>query len=1681
MPTMEKFMGRSILVCMLIFPLALSLALERPWICDTYFYWYTWDYDKKLGNWLGGVYNTPLSGYYDSRTYKDNKRSLWQAGEWGITHHFIDYWAPDWLGEGGVMREKIVFKAAEDLQKEGYDIWMSYYQDGWNFDTKHFSNNISQKRDTFLWLQLFSSSPVLVRLNGLPYKLIYSRNGFPQTTIDNEGFASYLRSIYPSIQTLNEEWGTNFSSFDEVKMNFNSPGHQRAYSIKYQYEIWRKEWEKLDKLVQQEFGLPGMRVSFDVGYEPFMGFNYSLFAKILGGPHSYAGIFGQPQEQDVERFIQSIVAKKYNTVFFDHFKNFYTDWEIRIPGTCYPPEPFHFDRFWCSALLRYSEALLHLSWNEWWEGSNLEPCWEHGKKYCEKNLFWATLMWEIFPQLRDFGKGAKVALLLNEWPLLSGEGNIKELYQTIQMLRQLNIPFDLIPDDLLSRETLSHFQLIIAPSCEVGFGYNQNGERVLDLLLDWLKQGENRKLIVSGNARLYQVLGLEETRKEGAIEPGKDLNVFVDFGEKGDEKFILKGASSQEDWGALPPEAYGKAERRLTVRWLPGAGTRTTLLLPLSPKRELVLRFRANALWDNQIAFLLNGKEAGKINILPGWNDYELRIPASLVNDYMGELTLDFQKANIPSQLDPQRFPAENRVCNIAIDWLQLSTPNFPPGKEENIYSLPQQSVVFQKNFLPLSFPLPYRKVPAIYPQRGIILSHYRLSNIPRDMIIPFSKGEVFYINGSLSDIEDKRYWGTILKWAGFPPPEYVSGENIIGNIYWVDNTAIVLAYNHNIKKEPILTIKVPAKNLPLAEAISLNSDGASFKKITYRKSGEFIETKTKLSYYASFAFVFSPIKLLNNSFTIVKGGKTALPLEIENLTDKPQQVIIRLRARFPTLISREIKLLLQPKARKIVRFPLLAKDTIDWGQKTIVVEFEGDWGRSIFPRPLIVMDLPNLVLTNKVVDCKNPKIIIRNEPNPFVQTSPARNLLIKLDDNLINAGDLEAGKELAISLPSLTLSPDYPDLVQKELTITYYSGGIKQEKKETIYYAVYPSSVSAFKGAIQSIFVFNPRSSVLENELLEIPWKGEKVSVRNERGLIVPSCIQNGKLYFAPTVAPKNSAVYYISHWEEPPTTDLSFKREKNLVKIENSYFSLVFDEDRGGSLISFLSKITNKDYGGGVSGASYGEFGRFDPLNPAISADKFIKDQIKYQSEGKGKIQVLASSPLYISLLISYEDDSIKARQYVDVYAFRDSFRIRSEVEPKKPYPEISPFALKLTTHSLSKIYPNFVGIETQDPSPHFGWREGPYVPPYITFMEPNRFPESISFILRDKKNLTHIRYGFFPPLRGKPGPRTYAWVEFLSKEPKPSYVDLLIKLHPGYHIVAEESYNDFQTPPYFVVSGKIHPERVEQSTVYSPPWLDTYRVNRIKFTILPREDLHDEVVSIRLPLEDDIVEDSFKAMEYGEDWELLGERLCIYDKGSGELRFLLSGRSEKGIPRQFLIYFAKGKEKPSQSPAFLLPAERLLNPSFEAEGEGWAFNNASLYSEEAHSGKYCALLSLSTGQGYSLLTNDSLKVIPHSRYRVSFYAKVLEGRGLLRTNFYQDQRYDFEQVVVPLINDGKWHKYEVEVPTGDFPPNVHPYFRLWAIGSPQVVLVDDVEVVPLERREKVDIIIGEKEELK
>ena len=163
------------------------------------------------------------------------------------------------------------------------------------------------------------------------------------------------------------------------------------------------------------------------------------------------------------------------------------------------------------------------------------------------------------------------------------------------------------------------------------------------------------------------------------------------------------------------------------------------------------------------------------------------------------------------------------------------------------------------------------------------------------------------------------------------------------------------------------------------------------------------------------------------------------------------------------------------------------------------------------------------------------------------------------------------------------------------------------------------------------------------------------------------------------------------------------------------------------------------------------------------------------------------------------------------------------------------------------------------------------------------------------------------------------------------------------------------------------------------------------------------------------------------------------------------------------------------PAESPGDILNPD----PSFEEKNRYWQFASqiGAWTSDTAHSGSVCADLSIPEG-GLALLTTNfagsmHLAVAPDTAYRASFWASAPTPGASLRVNFYDGGAYDFDQVSVELEGDGRWHRYEVAVPTRAFPtqetpgrvfrtaPPVLPVFRLWTMNKAQTVFVDDVHV--------------------
>lgn len=991
---------------------ATAQTLDRPFVGAVFFYWYEWDDEEEWGNWLGSVHNTPLYGYYDSRKLADNFRSLLLAADWGLTHFFLDYWGHDWRGENNEPRETTVLKAAEKVRALGYPIFIGYYQDGQNFAMRDFWRNISEHRDTYRWLRDYARSPAWTWLLGKPFQMVYARNGIPELTIDHEGFQAWLKQRYGTIDKLNAEWDTNFRDFSDIRMDFNAIGFQRAMSITYQYERWQQDWDKLEQLIRKEFGLPGLRASFDVAYAPFRGFGFEKFARTFGGPHSYAGIFGQPHEEDAQRFLQAAVAKKCGTVFFDHLKHCYFDWNIRVPGTAYPPEPHYFDRFWVGNLMRFVDGVLHMSWNEWWEGSNLEPSAEGGKRFCETNLLYSTIWQLTYQKAEGERRKAEIGLLVNDWIFEHGGGDASDLYNAVQGLRAINAPFEIVLQSEATLDYLKHFRVLVAPSGGVGFGFNDKGERIKGVLDAWLKLGE-RVLVGSLFPSLCRANSLppaDKIRRRWTVPaPYKTFNFFADIGVSNDDAVLVQGFSHREDWGKLPQGAFG-AGSAATVRWTPAIGSTTVLLLPAQPKTNLLFRWHGSAIWRNRVTVFVNEQRIGEVAIEQGWRVYEVLIPADAIGKAkVVEVRLQFAEAHIPGEKEPQRFKGEQRICNLVLDWVQICTPDVATGERKGVTWQLTETAQFAKP-LSGSFRTPLQRRLAKLPD-GQVLSAYG-DGLPRDLLIvvpshrPSVPSSLLLVNGIFTD--DPRWWTTVLeRIAKVPCGKFVQlsanrsplsvnlpdSTDLMSAVLEAGTTKFLLVENRS-SKPCKLRLSVPSENnLPIAEIVALSRDGTCFAILpvpSRRSPSPFTDT---VHYYAAYQVVFAPVSITTPQWVTFPRQQAQLPLTVQNLMNKPITITLQVGAVIASVRGKPVTVQLKPKERKQIVLPVEVKPFADWGVKTAFVKVTWAKGSRVaaergsrgetafFLRNLIIGRNADVHCLTTAVTSHTPTVTLVNKP----------------------------------------------------------------------------------------------------------------------------------------------------------------------------------------------------------------------------------------------------------------------------------------------------------------------------------------------------------------------------------------------------------------------------------------------------------------------------------------------------------------------------------------------------------------------------------------------------------------------------------------------------------------------------------------------------------------------------
>jgi hypothetical protein len=306
--------------------------------------------------------------------------------------------------------------------------------------------------------------------------------------------------------------------------------------------------------------------------------------------------------------------------------------------------------------------------------------------------------------------------------------------------------------------------------------------------------------------------------------------------------------------------------------------------------------------------------------------------------------------------------------------------------------------------------------------------------------------------------------------------------------------------------------------------------------------------------------------------------------------------------------------------------------------------------------------------------------------------------------------------------------------------------------------------------------------------------------------GTLVPSQIgASGQLEFLASVPPRAVGTFYLGPTEGDAASDLHFAAKRlgtgeGTLEVENSHLSVVLSEAAGGTVTRLVSRKTDRDYARGSFGVNYGRFSRHDPTQPRTDTVEYIQEKKTRQQDSPARIELAGDGSASVVARVSWADTKVRVEQVYEFPAYQPYFKIRQKVRPidLAGTQELVALDARFQRHRLAKSFPNFVGVVNDNEQPHFGWRQGTWVPDYATLMRPNDFDESLSLVIAEASGLIGIRQGFWPAERPNPGKCEIAQIEFLAKPWSGCGLEAYVLVHAGHQIAAKRFLADLRLPP-------------------------------------------------------------------------------------------------------------------------------------------------------------------------------------------------------------------------------------------------------------------------------------------
>jgi len=1364
-----------------------------------FYIWYTRDpINHKLG-WNGGVLETPLIGYYDSRDYDTEYRELKTLAEWGINAACLSWWGPQ---QDGIV--DTICRAADNLRAEGYNIWLTaYIEHGFDY-ANLLANAAPGTMFSHPFERYYARYPHLwATVDGKPYVVIYGRCGVPQLPTDNDGFHDYLRAKYGDIAALNAKWGADFASFDAIEhLPDDTPGWQRAESALYSTRLMERQWRQVERALRERAGIPGVAICADINSFAPSAAGYSAVTRVLGGVHTYNDM-GQPEEREIHRFAYARAAQHFGGLFFDHIKARYDDSVHRVLGFIYPPDPFKFERWWIEALLHHTDKVQHPSWNEFWEGSNIEPSFECGKRWVEKNELYSSVLAECMPATRERDLNARLCVIFNEWAPFYFGRPADDLLGIVQALRRLDAAFDLLPEHLVTAAQLKRCRVILAPTCGVGFGFNRDERPVMDVLREWISAGRNRKLLLTRAPEWGDLLGFTLTEQAEAAAD----RAIIDIGTTADEAYIGGGWRGREDWGKLSPGAPGYGTNR-TIRWT--TAQRSTMLVPTVPGNDHTLRIIAEWHYPCRGAVLVNGHQVGRFDEQPARTSrqaaHRLRfdIPAAVVNG-RDESKLEFvhDALWVPAEVgqggDTSTLGIAVDVVDVAVKGHEHDKPALRATDEITLNSDIFGDMAGAR--IEVSSPAGRDR---IAPRGAEVLATYS-DGSPKYLRARVGGNEVIYDNGISGALMTPDLMRNLLRhWARVGTPQVTLPEGMVLTRLPCDDTTLVAV--SNATGEPAeFQLRLPVgrptagpRDKPAVRITRLDVDGQLGAPMETSVRCGAPALRDKVTYYGLYQVTQAPLLADLPELRLAPNGEYDVWVSIESAVDRELAGEAWIEGA-PSLKCERTKFTLAPRQRSRVKLVLRAGDFWDWGRRTVRLKVDYGDGRATFWQFAEALRPAELKLTTTCFQVPTQGAQVAVELKNTGE-APARDVIVSIGDKTAAAGDIAPG---ATGQAHIEVAPSQQ---AQRVRISYHRGQSPLRDCPTSCAALTgdcPHFVALDESIVvgglptkdqgPAVVITNPSQRERRAVWAELPaplpegsavFDGDKplplTGVGGPAALVDLAPAQTKTLRVA--MEPRHSCGYAPPGPPPRPQglrglgatgrsarapdlpTDVRIARDDaaRTVTIENSHLRLVFDENAGATLRSLATLAKGIDYGAGSFGCEY-------RLGARTAA----------QRSSPGRLQVIEHDRFGAAVEATWEDARIAVAQVWRLRAHQPFVDLSVTITPKAlPDDALVTFLNShLARNDLRRIFPGFTtlgensGWTPEMQAEHFGWKEyrGAWVPPaWAAYMvDANDVRDALAIIPTTPQALAGFRQGFYPERKFEaPGVARYCDIEVYAQ---------------------------------------------------------------------------------------------------------------------------------------------------------------------------------------------------------------------------------------------------------------------------------------------------------------------------